>query len=671
MSNVGLNTEILDGKLTPRVSLPDNVTLVIDRATSGQSNEIYLVSDSDSAKRTYGANSSLIQGMRHAYAGGAKNVALYRIGGAPSTITNIFGEFTSLKTVAQELGAGDTLKVYVGPRSVGDSVNVVIVKDAKDRVVYSNVPGLAVDLGVVIVEGFDPTNIPFTVGTLSSFVPFNQVAASVTTVNGVETISPRSSSGTLTLNHKYDKVTKVVLDDNGSTILVEGTDYSVTTNTAGTKTVVQLAKDADVNGVYTIYVTSASVGQDFKVTYTTAYDSMNVKLNKLYELYDTAFSNLEAVDVSGVILPDLFNVNNLADGYDGNEDCLTYVTKTETEDGYAYDWSDIKTTYKSIKSATGTTTDVALADLDSLGTPIVVKQYNEVDFAHRLGMWCWGQSSSSTYVNGVIGAKKPKASTRLVINRWVGKAPTKDQNGTIIVNGSGLLGNRFMSGTTTRKGGFYATDTGFPDGTPKTDSSGVVIDLGKYLSIATVPVYLTNDQYSSTTVAVRSCAAAYAGLITTTTPGDSTTNSVLPNVTAIFKLTPTQIKALSDTGYVALEEKPKGLTVYSGDLATQDASDYDYVSTAIAVAYTIKQLKTVVEPYIGRGLSSTLMASLYNAIDQNLKSSITAGYINGYSFNLLSTSANELVLPLKLQAKDELRAINMTLSLEPNQLFSV
>lgn len=415
MSNVGLNTEILDGNLTPRVSLPENVTLVIDRATSGISDSIYLVSDSDTAKRDFGANSPLIQGMRHAYAGGAKNVALYRIGGAPSTITNIFGEFTSLKTVSQQVGAGNDLKVYVGPRSDGDSVNVVIVKDSKDRVVYSNVPGMKVDLGVVELDGFDSTNIPFTVGTLSSFVPFNQVASTVTTINGIETVSPRSTNKVLTLTYKYDKVTQVVLSDNGSTTLVEGTDYSVGVNADGTKTTITLAKDADVNGIYTIHVTSATVSKDLAVTYTPAYDSLNVKLNKLYELYDKAFINLEAIDIAGVVLPDLFNVNNLADGYQGNEDCLTYVKRTEAEDGYTYDWSDIKTTYKSTKSSTGTTTDISLADLDLLGTPIVVSQYNEVDFAHRVGMWAWGQSSSSTYVNASIGVKKPKSSSRVAI----------------------------------------------------------------------------------------------------------------------------------------------------------------------------------------------------------------------------------------------------------------
>lgn len=670
MSNVGLNTEILDGKLSPRVSLPEDVTLVIDRSTSGTSDQVFLVTDADSAKLAFGSSSPLIQGMRHAYSGGAKNVALYRIGGSASVIENIFGEDTSIRTTSQKVGAGEDLKLYVGPRTEGDTVNVVIVKDTSGRTVFSNVPGRKLDLGVVELDGFDAENVPFTIGTLSAFVDFNKVADTLKSVKGVETVSPRSKSKTLTLQHKYDTVTKVIVEGAGSKTLEVTTDYTVGTSANGRTTII-LTNDADTSAVYSVYVESATVGQDFKVVYSPAKDSLNVKLNTLYELFDKAFLNLEAIDVSSIILPDLFNVNNLADGYDGNEDCLTYVTRTEKEDGYEYEWSDIKTIYKSSKTTEGYTTDVAKADLDDLGTPVVIKSYNEVDFAHRLGTWAWLQSSSSTYVNGNIGVKRPRSTSRLAINRWVGSLPTKNEYGNIIVNGTGLLGNRFMSGTSNRKAGFYATDNGYPDGTPRTDSSGVIIDIGRYLSIAPMPVYIANDVYAVSPIPIRSSAAAYSGLVTTIEPGNSTTNQVLPGVVALFKLKPGQIKALSSAGYVALEEKAKGLTVYSGDLATQSESDFDYVSSAIAVAYTLKRLRDVVEPYIGRGLSQTLMAALYNAIDQELKSAISAGYINGFHFNLISQTANELALPIQLQAKDELRAINMTLSLEENQLFSV
>ena len=286
-------------------------------------------------------------------------------------------------------------------------------------------------------------------------------------------------------------------------------------------------------------------------------------------------------------------------------------------------------------------------------------------------MWAYGQSNASTFINCNIGAKLPAANYTVAINRWIGTAPTKDIYGNIVENGTGLLGNRFMAGTTTRSAGFYATENGYPNGTPIYDSGEVVVDIGKFLSINVMPVYITSETYTGSTVNVRSAAGVYAGLVNTITVGDSTTNKILPNVTALFKLKQAKIQALSDVGYVVLEEKNKGLTVYSGDLATQSASDYDYISTAISVTYVCSRLKTVTDPYIGRGISATLMTALYNAIDVELKAAITLGYINGYSFNLIGTSANNLSLPLTLQAKDELRSISMTLSLADNDLISL
>ena len=90
-------------------------------------------------------------------------------------------------------------------------------------------------------------------------------------------------------------------------------------------------------------------------------------------------------------------------------------------------------------------------------------------------------------------------------------------------------------------------------------SSEVIIDIGKYLSIPVMPVFITSEAYTSEPVFVKSCSSAYAGLVTRVTVGDSTTNLILPNVTAQFRLKPGRIQALSDAGYVVLEEKAKGV----------------------------------------------------------------------------------------------------------------
>ena len=106
-------------------------------------------------------------------------------------------------------------------------------------------------------------------------------------------------------------------------------------------------------------------------------------------------------------------------------------------------------------------------------------------------------------------------------------------------------------------------------------------------------------------------------------------------------------------------------------MATQSASDYDYISTAIAVAYVLGRLRDVSDSYIGKGVSDILMAALYNAIDSELKSAMKLGYINGYSFNLMTDGPHNIKLPLTLIAKEELRSISIVLSLAENADISL
>ena len=663
MSRVGITSEILDGKLNPRASLPEDVVLVVSRATTGPSNQLYNVSDTETAKQIFGGNSPIIQLMKHAYAGGAKNVALYRIGGRSASIDNLFGEYTTLRTYTASVNAGSTLSVYAGPRNSDPETSIIIVYDGS-KIVYSNSPGQEIDLGVVSLDGFDSATFPYIIGKLGAPVPFKEAVTNLK-AKTIESFVGDATKTEFTLQGAGEIVQVVLTSGEVIKTLREGADYTY----AAGKVTLTTAPEKDAV-VQVAYASPVNAGQ-YGITYTKGEDNMGATLNKLYELYDTAFVELEAYDVFSTVIEDLFGARNIASGDDASEDRLTYVIRSDSEDGFEYKWSEHKYIYQLLTNPAETTTDVALAALDTNGSPIVVTQYNEVDFAHRLATWAWQQSDIAHYVNGVIGPKGPKANYTIAINRWVGKAPTKDIYGKIIVNGEGLLGNRFMVGTTTQTAGFYATDTGYPDGDPLYDSSGTIVDIGKHLSIPILPVYMASDLYTSAGATTRSGAAAYAGLLTQVAPGDSTTNIIIPGVTPIFKLKANRIQSLSDAGYVVFEEKTKGLTVYSGDLATSDASDFDYVSTAIAITHVLKSLRDIVDPYIGKGISATMMAALYNAIDVNLKAAVTLGYINGYSFNLLGSDANSLKLPLSIQPKHELRHVNIVVSLAEQDLYSI
>lgn len=682
MSFVGMSTEILDGKLNPKPSLPEDVTLIIDRAYDGPSEELYFVNDTEQAKSIFGRNSPIVHAMRHAYAGGSRNVALYRIGGGGATVTNLFGHYTALRTVSERVGAGSTLTVYAGPRASDPNRSIVIVKDG-DKIVFSNAPGQSVDLGVIKVDGFEPTDFSYQIGTIDSPVAYNDIINNVS-IKGSETFVAADLQDEFVLAAPVTSISSVTTTAPGSTTstVLDPADYLIDTNGGGDVISITLVTPAVEDTVYeinTLKTATASELATLEITYKPAKDSMNATLNQLYEMYDRAFVDLENTDVFGAVIGDLFNCRNIAAGDDDTYDRLTYVNRVETDFGFTYEWSNHKYIYRDATNPNTTTTDPNNAATDDLGQAIIVKQYHEVDFAHRLALWSWVQSSTGTYVNANISPKGPDAIYTVAINRWIGKSPIRNIYGDIIENGYGLLGNRFIGGTVadsskgieSRHPGFYATDTGYPDGNPLYDSSGVIVDIGKYLSIPIIPVYVSSESFGGGSVVIRGSSAAYAGLVTNIEIGDSTTNVVLPNVSAILKFKPGRIQQLAEAGFVVLENKNKGLTVYSGELATQEVSDYDYISTALAVTFVINRLKLVTDPYIGRGLSSTLMAALYNAIDVELKAAINQGYINGYSFNLIGDGPHNLKLPLSLQAKEELRTISVVLSLVENNVYEI
>ena len=664
MAKIGVSTEILDGNLNRRVTLPEDVVICVSRAVSGPSNDIYTVSDTDAANRIFGSSSPIIQLMNGALAGGAPSVALYRIGGGQAKVENLFGEYTALRTTDASVRADAELKVYSGVLE-GNAEFSVFVVYRNGKIVYSNLPGREINSGVVTLDGFDPNNFGYVIGSATAPIPFKEIPAKIAnkSVQTFDKTDGTNSEYTITqAGSTVIQVIKYNMNTDTSVVLKDPTDYLVINNKV--KLTVDLMDGESLQVVYS-YRGQASDYKD--IVYVEGKDSLGANLNEMYELYDTALMELEMYDVSGIVIDDLHNVPNSVDNsIDKTKDHLSFVIRTEDEEGYAYEWSEFKYIFQASSGAGATTTDPSKAALDATGAPIILKQFNEVDFVHRLGVWCFTQSDIGHFVIGCAGTTPPKSSYSLAVNRWIGKEPVKDIYGNIIENGTGLLGNRFISGTTNRSAGFWMTDTGYPDGNIRKDSGGYSIDLGKYLSLPILPVTLPTVRNTS----IRSCAAVYTGMLPRVTPGDSTTNMLVPaGVTPMFKLKSDKIQKLSNAGYVVLEEKEGGLYVYSGVVPTVN-SDYKFVSTGIAVAQTLKRLRRAANPYIGKGTNVDVFTSLFNAIDSSLKESVTLGYINGYDFNLLQDAMNELSVPTILAPKHELQHVKTLVSLTDQDYYN-
>lgn len=644
----GTSIEVLDGNLLSDITIPEDTVLIVDRAYTGPVGRIYYVSAAKDASSLYGAESPLIKAMQRAFSGGTKNVALYRVGGKVSKIENIFGLGTGLETLEASSSASLGLSVYIGPEPINPALNAVIVY-RNGRIIFSNVLGAEVDQGVVYVDGFNKLHNEPQLGSFQNPVPFADALANL----GTRVVMTDSDQKTFTV----PSADLPLLSDYGFTVKVNGKAIKDTAYTFDKVTGEVVITTSEVTFTaevsYVKKYTPAELEEE-EITYQEGEDLVNSSWKKYYEAYDQALDDIQRINLRAVSVGDLFNVPNLANG-DTDADKLTYLNIEIDEAGEkTFEWSENKFLYR---KGSGTTTDISESDLTSNGQPIVVKQFNEVDFAHRAGMWGFERTEDGMYPNITVGVLGPKAYNNKYTNLWIGKEPSYNLDGKIVVNGTGLLGHRLMVGTTNRAGGYFATNTGFPDGTPIPDSNGFIVDLGKYLSIVVSQV--TNTAGTS----IVSAAASYAGLATTVTPGDSTTNQVLPGVILVTDLKRARLKQLQSAGYVVLENRAKGVTVVSGDLASRLTSDYRYLSTSIVMNFIAADIAEVCDPFLGKGIDGTSKVALHTALNSRFAQRQRQGYFIDFLMQLRQVAPNIIDVAYTITAKDELRQVSNSIKL--------
>ena len=644
----GTSIEVLDGNLSNNIAIPEDTVLIVDRAYTGPVGRLYYVSAAKDAATVFGSDSPLIKSMQRAFTGGAKNVALYRVGGKVASIENIFGLGTSLETTEASSVASTGLSVYIGPEPINPSLNSVIIY-RNSRIIYSNVLGGEVDQGLVYVDGFNKLANEPQVGSFNDPVPLALVVQNL----GTRVVITDSDVKTITI----PAGDVALVSDHGLTVKVNGRAVRATDVTfdkvAGTVSFVTAETTFTVEVSYVKKYTPTELA-DLEITFGDGEDLVEASWKDYYEAFDQALDDIQRVSLRTVAIGDVFNVPNLANG-DTDADRLEYLNVEVDESGEkVFEWSTNRYLYR--KGAT-TTTDISEADLTSNGQPIVVKQFHEVDFTHRVGMWGFERTEDGIYPNIMVGVLGPRAYNAKYVNLWVGKEPTYNFDGKIIVNGTGLLGHRYMVGTINRTGGYFATDNGFPDGTPVTDSNGFIVDLGKYLSI--VASQVTNSAGSL----VVSSAASYAGLAATVTPGDSTTNQVVPGVTLLTDLKRARLKQLQAAGYVVLENRSKGVTVVSGDLASRLTSDYRYLSTSIVMNYIAADIAEVCDPFIGKGIDGTSKVALHTALHTRFQQRQRQGFFIDYLMQLRQVAPNVIDVAYTITAKDELRQVSNSIKL--------
>jgi hypothetical protein len=399
--------------------------------------------------------------------------------------------------------------------------------------------------------------------------------------------------------------------------------------------------------------------------YVAADNSISVSWKKYYELIDQALAELETTQAGGIyVYNGLLDAPNVADGSTAVNK-LEYLRKVESFGEVSYEWSPVKTVYK---LGAGTTNDPVLSDKNANGLPIIVRSYNEVNFGHRLGTWAYYVTENENFVFATVSTSAPASSNVGDVARWIGTMPQVDDLGNIVVNGSGLLGNKFMNGSIDRSAGFILTDNGFPDGSPQVDSNGSLIDLGKFMSV--VPAQVVTPFRPSLGLANQTISAApiYAGLIPQVRAGESTTNRAISNISLPYTIKKAKLNELSGSGYVMFAEKNGVTKVVSGDLATRTDSDYDYISTSIILATLITRIRNRLDSYLGRGLTAVQVAAMNTAVEGIFEDMVrNDNAIVKYQFSIIvepvRNGAGIVKVPVTIVPAFELREVNTSVKL--------
>lgn len=622
-----IGTDVQDG-FTSFSAVNDNpVTLVLGTASQGDSENLYTVANVSDAAKVFAKDGTLTRGLYENTIGGATNVRLFRIGATTAKLIDIGSSpGLEIETFKKDDSAGTDYTVFFD----ASTLRLRVYRAVDTTLVYDN----------------DPT------------YPLQRVDLGEVVVSGTATGGPTVDIGSL--------VTPVTL----------------------------AAADA--------------VG-DGPAAYTAGTDGINLSRMEMYEALHNSYELLGEQEVDVVIPMNVYvddlNVMDLTAAEISTLSLTAlsaYPTATETDDvlgrvfvqefeGVSYFWWWFPTDPTTLGVPTANifpTAGSASATTDAKGVTLTASDFHEVNFGYQLARFCHKQSRDITNMSAVIGMLPPKSYSLKDVSLWVGELPTTetDANGNTVIksapvgNGTGLLGNKFMSGRVTGgglpghtidgidglyNGGFIATDTDWLDDVQQKDDNDHLIDMGKYLSVvATYPV-LSNPSNSVSYVATG--AATYGGFYSNLPVISAPTNKLLKSVRLPFRVGTSKLDSLAGQRYVTFHSKSRGIVVSDAPTAARPDSDYQRLSTVRQVKAAVDAIRSIGEPFLGEGMSGAILAALDTAIDGQLKSLKKQTVITRYEYIISSTRQQRVLgqatVQLKLVPTFELRQITVVVSL--------
>ena len=634
----GIISEIQDGGLQITEENASPAVLILGTAEKGIAGTPYKVRRTQDAEYKFGKAGTLVRGMYETLAGDAGNVYLMRIGAKSAILYGVGTDNqevnpTSIETLLKDKDASSVYFVkYTSPEDLGPNAEVgrLQIKNALDEIVFDNNPGgIAIDSGEVIVDG------DFEGGkTIPAFTAFNLLAKDEEALTETfDAESPALASYTLT---KTNARKGVVLVDNKEVL---ASDVTVSNG------VVSFADPsiAENKEVVISYVYDA----DTSINLRDGSDGTNLSRMEMYEALEEAYRSIET-DTFQIIIPmDVYlDDSNSADGAtivlsssllkkEGQRypvmgtkgDALGKAFVEESDGEFFYFWDvngDGKAEiYPKIGLASVTT--------KINGEALVASDFSEVNFGHQLAYTCFVASAHEYNVSGVIGVKMPKSFSPKDINKWIGKEPIYDQVGKVLVNGTGLCGNKILAGNKTRSAGLFATNSGkmatslIGNGDVLKDRGGIAVDIGRYLSVYVMPQRFFNPS-DETGAGYIACGYTYYGGFYSMLPSNSApTNKIASAALAPFKLSKTKINSLAKFSMVALKEKDGVFRFSDAPTAALSSSDFKRLSTCRVVAEAIDIVRSVATPYLGEAGTPQALVSMETNMRKELGKAQTLG----------------------------------------------
>jgi hypothetical protein len=440
-------------------------------------------------------------------------------------------------------------------------------------------------------------------------------------------------------------------------------------------------------------------GVDFapKATIFTAGQTMaSTSYMKLYEKLDEAYSLLsfrsfdfvvpQGIKLDAVNVADLSPEQVASLGLDDLEDyplvgspsdVLGKLARVLNSDGftYTYYWD---------------TDNDGVANIASDGEPGDAPDdlvFYEVNFAHQLALFCYKTSEDFNFCHGFVATSLPRALDPRSIRTWAGRSPSSVYDARLeryvipaAGDGTGLLGHKLVGGSADFHFGFrrpgipLTIDENF--GTMSdvdklvVDSNGLVVDIGKYISVVSGFGNLRNEYNSVRGGYLTNLAAWYAGRVSALAPVNSPTNKTANNVGMIYDIDARIVDELAGNRVVALFKKDGVPTIADAPTFANEGSDYKRLTTMRIVHTVVKELRAAADPFLGEGLSTQKRAALDTALQsvilQNMGINLTGG-----NFIVKQTAAERVEGRMRLYVSlvpiFELRKINVEISLSAGE----